>query len=125
MSLFWSLIDLSLSALQVFLIDNAPSMSCYTQEIRNVVQLLFYILNTCDPDGLDLYFTTSPDKHRPKKIPALLKTLDDNLPKNPNGITPIMQHRFSNMIEEYQNKLGQKHFFRTIFRRSQPKKGPR
>ena len=100
-------------------------MFWYKQEIRDRVELLSYILKACDPDGLDLYFTTTAAKLRPKTIPAMLKALDDNLPGSAKGEIPDMRYRFSAIIEEYQNKLGERHYLSSLFKRSQPRRGPR
>ncbi|KAL9129565.1 MAG: hypothetical protein Q9217_002021 [Psora testacea] len=101
-----------------FLIDNAPSMAKYRSHVREVFELLSYLVKGSDPDGLDLYFSTSLEKLKPKTNADMLKELD----KRPPAEGFDMRFRFNAIIEAYQNKLDDKHLFRALFRKS---RGPR
>ena len=51
---------------QVFIIDDALSMSPYWNDVEAVFGILAYIVKSADPDGIDMYFTMSETKYNSK-----------------------------------------------------------
>lgn len=96
-------------------------MSQYRPEVKKVLELLSYMVGDHDPDGLDLYFTTSPKKLRPKNEYRILQELESR----PATGLPDIRQRFANILEKYQSKFG-KINIRWIFHPfSTPFRGPR
>jgi len=59
-------------------------------EVKKVFGILAYMVKTFDPDGLDLYFTQSPEKHHHKHTKYLVNIVDkrmDNLEKGRSDIS--------------------------------------
>lgn len=53
--------------MQIFLVDDSSSMKRHRQEIEALFGLLAYMVKDSDPDGIELHFTVSSEKHRSKK----------------------------------------------------------
>lgn len=101
---------------QVFLIDNAGSMTRHWPQLRQVVELIVYMVKDCDPDGLDIHFTRSSNHLRSKELPTILAYLEKNSPKA-NDLADIVE-RFGRIIQKYQDKIGSKKSIREyLFRR--------
>ena len=111
-----------LTQMKVFLIDNANTMEQYRDKVRDVLELLTYITIMHDPNGIDLYFSNSSDKRRPKTNADVLKKFD----KTPPPKSDFLDFKvvFNNIIGEYQRQLGKKHLLRSWFS-SHPEIGPR
>ncbi|KAJ4305090.1 hypothetical protein N0V90_000620 [Kalmusia sp. IMI 367209] len=63
----------------VFLIDDSESMREYRDEAQRVFKALARIVETADPDGIDLYFTNSPTKaHHHKKWEKLIQIVEES-----------------------------------------------
>lgn len=66
---------------QIFVIDTSASMRKHKPEIRKTFEALAYIVKRLDPDGIDIYFTTSGEvghgSHREKLLVQLDKTKFD------------------------------------------------
>ena len=82
-------------------------MAAYWPQVRRVFELITYMVRDCDPNGLDLYFTSSPKKLNAKDVTLLLKELDMRRLK---GFTD-MRERFGDIIEKYQDNLRKKAVF--------------
>ena len=106
---------------QAFLVDTAGSMSNHRRQVKVVIELLSYILKDSDPDGLDLYFTDSLQKLKPRTPATMLRELD----RRPSGGSTDMRYYFSSVIDRYQRELGKTHYISHLVKKSQPKKGPR
>lgn len=89
-------------------------------QLREVLELISYMVGPFDPDGLDLYFTTCPRKFRPKNNHKMLQELDNN----PARGTPDMREKFANILEDYQSEFGKKSTWKSIWHpaRKHPRK---
>ena len=97
-------------------------MEPHREQVRKVLELLSYLTKDFDPDGLDLYFTTDPEKLKPKNNAQMLKELDCR----PAHGYPDMRERFAAITGEYQNRFGKRNKFSKIRHpNSTPWKGPR
>lgn len=97
-------------------------MAQYRQEVRRVLELLSALVQPYDPDGLDLYFSTSNARLKPKSNKEMLDIFDEQLFY---GI-PDFRDRFSTIIQRFQDQLGKKNLFSKIRHpKSTPSKGPR
>ncbi|KAL9589531.1 MAG: hypothetical protein Q9203_001667 [Teloschistes exilis] len=106
------------------LIDNAGNMSDHYEKARKVTELLAYLTERYDPDGLDLYFTTDTKKYRPKGNRQVLQFFDEH---HPRGLID-MRARFASILEPYQEQFGKMKGWilsKIIHPRSTPSKGPR
>jgi hypothetical protein len=88
----------------MFLIDDSTSMRAHWEDVKLVLEALSYIVKDCDPDGTELYFTTSKDHKRDRHTSGLLYMLNGRMP---NGITDI-DHRLNEILEKYKSKLDTK-----------------
>ncbi|KAL9633347.1 MAG: hypothetical protein Q9164_004751 [Protoblastenia rupestris] len=86
----------------VFLIDNSESMKPHMAAIKQVIELLAYILKDSDPTGLVLHFTQSNYKRNAYNSTELVKTIDR---EKFAGITD-MRFGLSQILAEYKNGLG-------------------
>jgi len=53
--------------IQIFLIDDSFSMERHRQEVKALFGILAYMVKGSDPDGIELYFTVSSERHKSKK----------------------------------------------------------
>lgn len=91
--------------LKVFLIDDSRSMGRHWKEVQEVFAHLAYIVKDTDPDGIELRFTMSGDKHRSRRTTPLLDVLNGKRPQGESNIRSPL----SEVLKEYQAKLkGQK-----------------
>lgn len=97
-------------------------MAQYRQEVRRVLELLSALVQPYDPDGLDLYFSTSNTRLRPKSNKEMLDCFD----QRPFYGIPDFRDRFSTIIQRFQDQLGKKNLFSKVRHpKSTPSKGPR
>ncbi len=91
--------------LKVFLIDDSRSMGRHWKEVRDVFAHLAYIVKDTDPDGIELLFTMSSDKHISRRTTPFLAVLDGKRPQGDSNIRSPL----SEVLKEYQERLkGQK-----------------
>ena len=97
-------------------------MGNYRKEVRDVLELLSAMVQGFDPDGLDIYFSTSSEKLKARTNQQALKFFDDHAPYG----FPDFRERFSTIIERFQSQLGKRNMF-SLMRHpnSTPKIGPR
>lgn len=97
-------------------------MMPYRERVREVLDLLAYMLLESDPDGLDVYYTNDREKLKGKTHHSILRAFD----KHPFQGTPDMRERFADILARYQEKLGKKNGFLTrLVHKDTPPKGPR
>ena len=97
-------------------------MGQYRDQVRRVLELLSALTRPYDPDGLDLFFSTQPRKHKPKTNGELLRLFDER----PAHGLPDMRERFASIIEQHSDRFGRKNVLRRIRHpNSTPSKGPR
>ena len=92
-------------------------MSVHWPQVKKVFGLLSYMVEDCDPNGLELYFTNTSKIFRSKNTSSLLRELEMMTPKG----LPDMRSRFGSIIEKYQGKFG-KRKLSSLFRESSPRK---
>lgn len=97
---------------QVFLVDTAKSMWEHQIQVKEVVELLGYMVSPCDPDGMELHVTWNGGQTRNWKSSNVTKFLEQldkihllDRPYQPNFALP-----FGEIIENYQMRLSKKHF---------------
>jgi len=78
--------------------------------MRNVCELISYMVKDYDPNGLDLYFTSSRKRYKPSRVSSLLDQLD----AHPSRGVADMRERFGTIIEKYQQKFGRR-TLRSVF----------
>ncbi|KAL9027582.1 MAG: hypothetical protein Q9196_003915 [Gyalolechia fulgens] len=108
----------------VFLVDNAASMEPHKKQVRDVLELLSSLTARYDPNGLDLYFATEPNKtYQPRNNKQVLEFFDKH---RPHSLTD-MRTCFASIMEPYQARFGQKtnRWSRLLHPNSTPSKGPR
>jgi len=86
---------------QVFLVDDAATMYPYWNEVRELCEILAYMVKEKDPNGFDLYFTVSPKQYNFKHTSGLEKVLKD---KTAKGETDI-KVQLSNIITTFETRL--------------------
>ncbi|KAL8714966.1 MAG: hypothetical protein Q9225_006474 [Loekoesia sp. 1 TL-2023] len=96
----------------VFLVDTAKSMRQFQTQVKEVVELLGYMVSPCVRDRIELYVTWSGGQTRNWKSPNVTKFLEQldkvhllDRPSQPNFALP-----FGEIIEKYQTQLSRKHF---------------
>ena len=82
---------------QIFLIDDSESLKEHWREVQGLFEILSYMVKKRDPDGIDLYFTTSNEKHNAKKTSKLSRQLEK---RQPHG-TSDMERSLRFIIEKY------------------------
>lgn len=96
-------------------------MCKYWQQVRELLDLLAYIVKNDDPDGVDIYFTC-PFKKYPssKTTTALLEKLNRHKPRDSHDISD-MSDSLWRIVNEYETYLKQTSYPKRIFptRRSQ------
>ncbi|KAG8532869.1 uncharacterized protein KY384_002747 [Bacidia gigantensis] len=97
------------------------SMAQYRDKVRRVLELLSYIAAWFDPNRIEVYYSTSLEKSRPRTNAEVLAVFDQ---KAFSGV-PDFKSRFSDIILDYQRKLPEKHRFKAFWDPSRPKQGPR
>ena len=75
------------------------------------------MVRDCDPNGLDLYFTSTSEAFKSRSTNTLMGELRKMTPKG----LPDMRLRLGSIIKKYQAKLGKK-MFRSFYRLSNPRK---
>ncbi|KAF2813081.1 uncharacterized protein BDZ99DRAFT_473802 [Mytilinidion resinicola] len=60
----------------IFLIDDSASMKPYWPKLKRVFEALAWLVKRVDPDGLDLYFTSSPEKFHNKNTTPLASLVE-------------------------------------------------
>lgn len=53
--------------IQIFLVDDSFSMERHRQEVKALFGMLAYMVKGSDPDGIELYFTVSSERHKSRK----------------------------------------------------------
>jgi hypothetical protein len=61
---------------QIFLVDNSASMAKEWANAREILEGLSHLLETADPDGMDLYFTNSAEEVHSRRPKDLLRAFD-------------------------------------------------
>ena len=92
-------------------------MDAHWPQVKRLFGLLSYMVRDCDPNGLDLYFTNTPEKIKSSNMNTLMGELGTRTPKG----LPDMRSRFGSIIETYRNQFG-KRKLRSLFRESNPRK---
>jgi len=86
---------------QFFLIDDSSSMKEHWDELREVCEILAYMVKEKDPDGFDLHFTVSLEQHKFRRASPLEKVLRE---KRQRGTTDIAV-RLNNIITAFESRL--------------------
>lgn len=77
-------------------------MKKYIRDIERVVSLLAYMLKKSDKDGLDIYFTQTPQKINSQKS----SKLSGSIYQERFGGVSDMRGRLQNILHEHVNKFG-------------------
>lgn len=94
----------------------------HRDQVRRVLELLSYMTQSYDPDGLDLCFSTESGKHKPKDNEQMLRYFDER----PAHGLPDMRERFASIIEQYQARFGKRNILSKLLHfDSTPTIGPR
>ena len=93
-------------------------MQKYRKQIRDVLEVLTYVTEPFDPDGLDLWFATSNQRYRPKTkyINSLVDGMEFAAISN-------LQKRLSTILEKFIAELDETHRMRRVFDKRRPKIG--
>jgi hypothetical protein len=62
--------------LQIFLMDNSPTMEDHWDEARDLLKVLLKKCRKIDEDGIDVLFTTSHENHNSKDVDQLMHHID-------------------------------------------------
>ncbi|KAL6721390.1 hypothetical protein ACLMJK_000493 [Lecanora helva] len=93
----------------VFLIDNSQSMGAHMGRVKEVIELLAYILKDCGRDGINVYLTSQRSKlTTAAKTKDILRCLDSTLFIGRCN----MEERLGSILEEYLTKLDRRVFSR-------------
>lgn len=76
-------------------------MRDHWKEVQELFGVLAYMVKDSDPDGIELYFTISLDKHQEKHSTKLLEVIRKKKPKGSSD----MKIRLGGILQEYQSKL--------------------
>ena len=88
--------------MQVFLVDNAESMKAHMPEVKNLIDLLAYLLKNCSPDGIDFYFTSKRTKVKnATKTKDILRRLNSTVAVGRCN----MEDRLGSILEDYLAKF--------------------
>ncbi|KAG8534060.1 uncharacterized protein KY384_000903 [Bacidia gigantensis] len=102
----------------VFLIDNSVSMTKHRREIWDVLEGLTKILRDQDPDGIDLYFTSSDRKLKARKLKEIRQSMEKNVP---DALTN-MSHSLSMILQDHSASADRSKTVRNfLLRRRRPK----
>jgi len=86
-------------------------------EVQEIFRILAYLVEECDPDGIELYFTTSTESYRSKKTTSLLSPIKSRVPK---GFSDI-KRGLNDILQPYQTKFqGAPKGFRRLMSSSKP-----
>jgi hypothetical protein len=102
---------------QVFLVDDAATMSPYWSEVTKVVHVLSYLLKKTDEDGMDLCFTVSKDTYNSKKSSTFLRTLQRRVKAGTSDIGSSL----STILQQYKTYLQEEAPSRRLSLFSKPK----
>ncbi|KAG8532872.1 uncharacterized protein KY384_002750 [Bacidia gigantensis] len=107
-----------------FFIDIGKSMAEHSAQVREVVELLFYMVEHKDPDGVDLYFSAiTPKRFKVKNKKQILDALDDHPSVREN---PEIRHRLASILGHYKTKFGQRQLLDKVTHwNATPSRGPR
>ena len=106
---------------QVFIVDDTLSMSPHWNDMASVFSILAYMVKTCDPDGIDLYFTMSPDKYHNRNSSPLVEIVEKRGCQGSSNIS----FRLDSILSDYKSKLKDQYGLRTSHSRFAPKKDVR
>ena len=101
-----------LTQLQAFVIDDSASMNPYWTDVRDLLDLLAYMVKRADPNRVDLCFAGSAVKHGEMKMTTSLLEIFDQ--KRPNG-KQDMSARLSSIVSEYQKDLAKINAPKSLF----------
>ncbi|KAF2793632.1 kinase-like protein [Melanomma pulvis-pyrius CBS 109.77] len=86
---------------QVFLIDNSRTMKDHWDKVKDTLNALGYLVKRSDLDGIDLYFTNSPEEGHSKHMKKLIKVF--------NGVHPggecNMKVALGKILERYPERI--------------------
>ncbi|KAI4172942.1 MAG: hypothetical protein LQ343_003229 [Gyalolechia ehrenbergii] len=96
----------------VFLVDTAKTMARYQTQVKEIVELLGFMVTPYDDDGIELYLSCNEESawyRKSRDVSKFLDQLDEvhlsDRPSQPNFALP-----FGKIIEKYQSRLTKKYF---------------
>jgi hypothetical protein len=102
----------------VFLVDDALSMTAHWIHLVAVFEILAYLVKSADPDGIDLLFTMSSEKHNSRKRFPFGKNASSRLTKvvhdkrgHLQGVCD-MSWKLRDILDPYNNSLRNQHHLR-------------
>lgn len=90
---------------QVFLVDNSTSMRNYWDKLVPLFDVLAYIVKGSDPDGLELYFTSSDCKCKDKNTTALVVTTRGQCAPTSPQLETNIHTSLDSVLRDYLKKL--------------------